>query len=195
MAYSKLPVIVGVESNTTAEVIKRAIIAKEMGVAAIVITTPFNKNISQKEIYLHFKNVSDEVDIPIFIYNESEISGCSISIETIKRIYKLKNIVGIKEASGSIRFTRQLISSGVDIAVYQGWEHFCLQSKGVHGYVLPLSNIEPKLCFDMFEEPTRERQIKINFYCKKYKITGNRWYLELKKELYRRGIIKTNKAI
>lgn len=195
ISYSKLPVLAGVESKTTEEVVKRAIIAKMLGVDAIVITTPFSKDISQKEIYEHYKEVNDKIDIPIFIYNESGVSGCSISINTIKKISKLKNIIGIKEASGSIRFTQQLASSGIGIAVYQGWEHLCFQSKGVDGYILPLSNIEPKLCLDMFEEPTFDKQEAINLACEKFKITGNHWYVGLKEELNHRGIIKTDITI
>jgi len=195
ISYSKIPVLAGIESKTTEEVVKRAIIAKMLGVDAIVITTPFNNNISQKDIYEHYKEINDKIDIPVFIYNESGVSGCSISMNTIKKISKLKNIVGIKEASGSIRFTQQLVSSGIGLAVYQGWEHFCLQSQGVDGYILPLSNIEPKLCLDMFEEPTWDKQEAINLACEKFKITGNHWYVGLKDELNHRGIIKTDITI
>src|SRR3989338_9495406 len=84
--YSNLPVFAGVEFKTTEQVIEKAKIAKALGVDAIVITTPFQKDISQKEIYEHFKKVKDEVDLPILIYNEEGISGNSISFETIIRI-------------------------------------------------------------------------------------------------------------
>ena len=193
--YSKLPVFAGVEFKTTAEVIKKAEIAKSLGVDAIVITTPFNKNLSQEEIYGHFNKIKDEVDISVFIYNEHAISGNSISFETIVKICKLGNIVGIKEASGSADFTQKLVQAKLNVPIFQGWEHLCFESNGVEGYILPLLNLEPKFCLEMLENPTQEKQQEINQLCEKYNISGEDWFVFLKKELYKRGIITTERVI
>lgn len=193
--YSKLPVFTGVEFKTTEEVIEKAKIAKSLGVDAIVITTPFRKEITQKEIYEHFKRIKDEVDIPIFIYNEHAISGNAISFETMVKLCKLGTIIGIKEASGSTEFTQNLVKAKLKVPVFQGWENLCLDSKGVDGYILPLSNLEPKLCFDMLKNPTKEKQREINGLCKKYDLSREDWFVFLKKELYQRGVITTERVI
>jgi len=193
--YSKLPVFAGVEFKTTEEVIGKAKIAKALGADAIVITTPFQKDISQEDIFEHFKRVKNEVNIPIFIYNEEAISGNSINFETIVEICKLGEIVGIKEASGSAEFTRKLVQTKLNVPIFQGWEHLCFESEGVEGYILPLLNLEPKFCLEMLEDPTQEKQQEMNKLCEKYYITGDDWFVFLKKELCRRGIITTDKAI
>ena len=193
--FSKLPVLAGVEFETTKEVIKKALIAKKIGVDAVVLTTPFSKTISQTEIYKHFKEVDDALNMPIFIYNESEISGSEIKLNTINKICKLDNVVGIKEASGDIDFTAKVKSNNKNIYVYQGWEHLCYESKNIDGYILPLSNIEPKLCENMFFNTTKENQEKINNLTEKYNLNSNDWYKYLKKELYKRKIISTPNTI
>ncbi len=193
--YSKLPVFAGIEFETTETVIEKATIAKLLGVNAIVITTPFKINITQEEIYEHFKRVKEEVDIPFFIYNEELISHNSISFDTIVKICQLGNIIGIKEASGSAEFTQKLVHARLNLPIFQGWEHLCFESKGVEGYILPLLNLEPKLGLEMLQKPTLEKQKEIDDLCQKYNITGNDWYVWLKKELHHRGIISTEKVI
>ncbi len=193
--YSDLLVFAGIELKTTEGVIEKAKIAKALGVDAIVITTPFQKDISQQEIYEHFKKVKGEVDVSIFIYNEEAISGNSINFETIVNICKLGNIVGIKEASDSAEFTQKLVQAKLNVPIFQGWEHLCSESKGVEGYILPLLNLEPKFCLEMLEEPTQEKQQEMNQFCEKYNLTGDDWFVFLKKELCKRGIISTEKVI
>ena len=79
--------------------------------------------------------------------------------------------------------------------VFQGWEHLCYLSRGVDGYILPLSNLEPELCLEMLNNPAAEKQNKIDALCKTYNILGEDWYVFLKKELQQRGIIKTGRVI
>lgn len=193
-----LPVLAGIEYETTEKVVAKARVAQSMGVDAVVVTTPFGKNITQEQIYRHFEQIRD-VGILVFIYNEQAISGNSIGYDTMERICGLGNIVGIKEASGSADFTKRLVKrlvdSGIDVPVFQGWEHLCYQSNGVDGYILPLSNLEPRLCSEMLENPTAEKQSDIDTLCRKYNITGSDWYVWLKKELHQRGIIATERAI
>jgi len=191
---SGLPVLAGVEYKTTEEVVEKARKAQRLGVDAVVVTTPFEKDITQDGIYQHFQQIK-EVGVPVFIYNEEAISGNSIEYETIERICRLGNIVGIKEASGSADFTRRLVDSGLDIPVFQGWEHLCYQSKGVDGYIVPLANLKPRVCSEMLKNPTVEKQNEIDSLCKKYNILGEDWYVFLKKELQERGTITTERVI
>jgi len=192
--FSGLPILAGVEYKTTEEVVEKTRKAQSLGVDAIVVITPFKKEISQEEIYQHFRRIQ-EVGVPVFIYNEEAISGNTIEYETIDRICRLGNIVGIKEASGSADFTQRLVQAKLQVPIFQGWEHLCLESKGVDGYILPLSNLEPKLCFEMLQNPTLEKQREIDGLCSKYKITGNDWYAWIKKELCRRRIISAERII
>ncbi len=189
-----LPVLAGVEFKTTEEVVEKLRIAKKLGADAVVVTTPFRK-CSQEEIYEHFRRIRNEADSPVFIYNESAISGNQIEYETILRICELRNIVGIKEASGSVDFTKRLLDANLEVPIFQGWEHLCFESKGVDGYILPLSNLEPEVCLSMLQNPLRENQKVVDDLCKKYKILGDDWYVWLKKELYIRGIIATSRMI
>ncbi|MBU0460132.1 MAG: dihydrodipicolinate synthase family protein [Nanoarchaeota archaeon] len=191
---SGLPVLAGVEYKTTEEVVEKARKAQRLSVDAIVVTTPFEKDISQDEIYQHFEQIK-KVGVPVFIYNEEAISGNSIESETIERICRLGNIVGIKEASGSADFTKRLVDSGLEIPVFQGWEHLCYQSEGVEGYIVPLANLEPRVCLEMLRNPTAEKQNEIDSLCKRYNILGEDWYVFLKKELKQRGTITTERAI
>ncbi|MBI2549360.1 dihydrodipicolinate synthase family protein [Candidatus Woesearchaeota archaeon] len=189
-----LPVLAGVEYKTTEEAVEKARTAQRLGVDAVVVTTPFGKETTQGEIYQHFEQIK-KVGVPVFIYNEEAISGNSIGYETIERICRLGNIVGIKEASCSAEFTKRLVDSGLEVPVFQGWEHLCYQSKGVAGYILPLANLEPNVCSEMLKNPTVEKQNEIDFLCKRYNLLGDYWYVFLKKELHRRGIIATERAI
>ena len=191
---SGLPVLAGVEYKTTEEVVEKARKAQSLGVDAIVITTPFEKDISQNEIYNHFEQIK-EIGVPVFIYNEKAISGNSIEYDTIVRICELGNIVGIKEASGSADFTQKLIAANLGVPILQGWEHLCYDSQGVEGYIMPLANLEPGLCKDMLENPTLEKQDRINSLCQEYNIDNDQWYDGLKEELHRRETVTTNKVI
>ena len=192
MKYARgLPVLAGVECSTTKKVIERSKIAKKFGIDAIVITTPFTKEISQNTIYAHFKDIAEAVKMPIFVYNEKAISKNAISYKILLRICKLDDIVGIKEASGSAKFTQKLIKSHLGIPIFQGWEHLCYSSKGVDGYVMPLANIEPKLCYEMFNNPSMRDQKRINALCKQYNLLDERWYFFLKQELVNRAVIDT----
>ncbi len=190
-----LPVLVGVEVPTTEEVVERSREAGKLGADAVVVTTSFRRGLSQEDIYNHFRTIKDSVDIPIFLYNESSISGNHIEPETISHICELGNVVGIKEASGSIEVTKQLLEMRLGVPIFQGWENLCCDSDGVDGYILPLSNLEPSMCLEMLENPTPQSQEKIDAFCKKYNIVGKDWYVYVKRELKRRGIIDSDRAV
>lgn len=186
------PVLAGVLAPTTDAVVSRAQVVMNAGADAIVITTPFGKNIAQEEIVRHFTAVKKGTDnMPLWIYNEELISGNAITLETMKKIVDLGNVVGIKEASGSAAFTAEVMRASLGVPIFQGWENLCFESRGVDGYVLPLANIEPQLCFDMFKNPTKEKQQLINNACTTHNLLEKNWYAELKKELQKREVITT----
>ena len=188
-----LPVLAGLLAKTTEEVITRIQLIEKSDIDAVVISTPFQKDISQEEIWTHYKQIREATNIPLFIYNEKEISGNEIEFETLSRIFSLEGIVGIKESSGSLELTQSLISA--NYPVFQGWENFCYASRNCQGYILPLANLEPRLCGEMFDNPTEDKQAQIDGLCQAYDLFSPTWFTSLKKELFRREIIANDAII
>ncbi len=98
-----MPVIAGAGSNNTAEAIDLAQHAEEAGADAVLVVTPYYNKPTQEGLYQHFKAVNDAVGIPIIIYNIPPRSVIDMSVETMARLYELKNIVGVKDATGEHR--------------------------------------------------------------------------------------------
>ncbi|HLI45979.1 MAG TPA: 4-hydroxy-tetrahydrodipicolinate synthase, partial [Geobacterales bacterium] len=98
----KIPVIVGAGTYSTAETIKQSKIAKDLGADGLLIVAPYYNKPTQEGLYLHFKSVSESVDLPIIIYNIPGRTGVNIEVQTLARLSNLDNIVAVKEASGSI---------------------------------------------------------------------------------------------
>jgi len=106
----RIPVIAGTGSNNTEEAIELTLFAKEAGCDAALIITPYYNKPTQKGLYLHYKKIAESVDIPIILYNVPSRTGISISPEVVAELSKIKNIIGIKEASGSIDQVCKIIS-------------------------------------------------------------------------------------
>jgi 4-hydroxy-tetrahydrodipicolinate synthase len=131
--------------------------------------------------------------VPLFIYNEASISKNAIELSTLIEICKLPDVVGIKESSGSAEFTRSLVAARTGAPVFQGWENLFLESRGVDGYVAPLANLDAALCRRMLETPSAETQAAITASCEAFGLFHEDWYVSLKRELLRRGVIRTDK--
>ena len=187
---SNLSVLAGVLTKTTSEVIARAKLIENHGIDAIVVSTPFQADITQSDIFQHYKTIREAINIPIFIYNEEAISGNKIELDTLFKVFNLDRVVGIKESSGSAEIAHRLIAA--NHSVFQGWENLCYESRKTQGYILPLANIEPQVCSEMFQNPTMDKQAQINNLCDEYDLFSKTWFASLKKELYRRGIIDTD---
>jgi 4-hydroxy-tetrahydrodipicolinate synthase len=184
-----LPVLAGIQLPDTRAVLERCVLARELGVDAIVVTTPFSKGLSQEAIYDHYQALREGTSLPLFIYNEAALSQNHIELDTLLRICRLTNVVGIKESSGSAEFTRALVASRCGVPVFQGWENLLIEAPGIDGCVMPLANLDPALCGAMLAAPTREKQAEINAVCEQYGLFKEDWYHGIKKELVRRGII------
>jgi 4-hydroxy-tetrahydrodipicolinate synthase len=188
-----LPVLAGLLAKTTQEVIARIQQIEKSDIDAVVISTPFQKDISQEEIREHYHKISEATNIPLFIYNEKELSGNEIEFDTLSKIFSLEGIVGIKESSGSQQLTQLLIAA--NYPVFQGWENLCYASRNCQGYILPLANLEPRLCWEMFDNPTEDKQDQIDSLCQDYELFSSTWFASVKKELFRRKIIVTERII
>ncbi|AOS64615.1 dihydrodipicolinate synthase family protein [Actinoalloteichus hymeniacidonis] len=193
-----LPVFAGIQLPTTAQVVERARLAKELGVDAVVVTTPFGSEIGQAEIYQHYRTLRESVDIGLFVYNEAAVSGNSIELATLLRIFALPGVVGVKESSGSAELTRDIVAAPHSVPVFEGWENLLIDvagEQGVAGFIGPLANLHPQLCNTMLREPTRAHQDEVDAACARYGIFDEQWYRTVKKELHARGVIGTDLAV
>lgn len=185
-----LPVLAGIELPDTRQTIQRALMARQLEVDAVVIPTPFARDLPAPEVKRHFEAVARECRLPLFVHNEPKLTGTALSLETLIALCRQDFVVGVKESSGSVELTRALVAAGTGVPVFQGWEHLCAATTpGVQGYILPLSNLEPALCRIMLESPDEQLQAEIARHVAAHDLLGDQWYLGLKRELRRRGVI------
>src|SRR5471030_702674 len=112
-ARGRVPVIAGAGSNNTHEAIELARHAEKVGADAVLVVTPYYNRPTQEGLFRHFKAINDSIDIPIFIYNIPSRSVVDMSVETMKRVFDLSNVVGVKDATGNIgRISQQRQAMG-----------------------------------------------------------------------------------
>ncbi|WP_029151863.1 4-hydroxy-tetrahydrodipicolinate synthase [Methylovulum miyakonense] len=151
-ADGKIPVIAGTGANSTTEAVNLTRRAKEAGADACLIVTPYYNKPTQEGLFLHHKAINDAVDIPQILYNVPGRTGCDMLPETVGRIAQLKNIVGVKEATGDLsRYQKIRDLAGPDFAIYSGDDassrEFCLL--GGNGSITVTGNVAPKLIHEM----------------------------------------------
>jgi len=142
----RVPVIAGTGSNSTAEAIRLTKHAWKAGADAALMVSPYYNRPTQEGIYQHYRAVAEEVPIPIIIYNIQSRTGSNIASETLARLSEIKNIVGVKEASGSIKQMSDVIRlCGPDFDVLSGDDIFTLPllALGGKGVISVISNVVP----------------------------------------------------
>lgn len=155
-ARGRVPVIAGAGSNNTVEAIELTAFAKEAGADAVLSVTGYYNKPSQEGIYQHFKAVNDAVDIPIILYNIPGRTIVDISLETMTRLFELKNVVGVKDATANIaRVSLQRQAMGTEFCQLSGEDATALafNAHGGVGCISVTANIAPKLCAE-FQEAT-----------------------------------------
>ncbi len=148
----RVPVIAGTGANSTAEAIELTAHAKEIGVDACLLVTPYYNKPTQEGLYQHFKAVAEAVNIPQILYNVPGRTGCDLSNDTALRLAQISNIVGIKDATGGIeRGTDLLLRAPADFAVYSGDDASALSLMllGGKGVISVTANVTPKLMHEM----------------------------------------------
>lgn len=151
-ARGRVPVIAGAGSNNTREAIALANHAERAGADGLLIVTPYYNKPNQEGLYLHFKAINDAVSTPIVIYNIPPRSVIDMSVDTMKRLSELKNIVGVKDATGNIgRISLQREAMGPDFIQLSGDDLTALacMAAGAHGCISVVSNIAPRQCADL----------------------------------------------
>jgi 4-hydroxy-tetrahydrodipicolinate synthase len=148
-ARGRVPVIAGAGSNATSEAIELARHAEKAGADAVLVVTPYYNKPTQEGLYVHFKAVNDAIGIPIIIYNIPPRSVVDMSVDTMKRLYELKNIVGVKDATGNLaRVSLQREAMGPDFIQLSGEDMTALafNAAGGQGCISVVSNVAPALC-------------------------------------------------
>ncbi len=148
----RIPVIAGTGANCTREAIALTRKAKEVGADACLLVTPYYNKPTQEGLYLHYKAVAEAVDIPQILYNVPGRTGVDMLPETVGRLGKIDNIVGVKEATGKLDRVKQIRDlCGDDFALYTGDDatslEFCLL--GGNGSITVTGNVAPKLLHEM----------------------------------------------
>jgi 4-hydroxy-tetrahydrodipicolinate synthase len=140
----QVPVIAGAGSNSTAEAIELTAFSKQVGADATLQVTPYYNKPTQEGFYQHFKAIAEEVDLPIILYNIPGRCGAGMTPETIARLAEIENIVGIKEATGSLDQASE-IANLCDITILSGDDSLTLPlaSIGAKGVISVVANIVP----------------------------------------------------
>jgi 4-hydroxy-tetrahydrodipicolinate synthase len=145
----RVPVIAGAGSNSTKEAIALSQHAEKAGAEAVLVVTPYYNKPTQEGMYQHFKAVNDAIGIPIIIYNIPPRSVVDMSVETMKRLFELKNIAGVKDATANVaRVSEQRAALGPDFNQLSGEDITALgfMAHGGHGCISVTSNVAPRLC-------------------------------------------------
>ncbi len=147
VAGGRVPVIAGAGSNNTTEAIELARFAEDAGADGLLVVTPYYNKPSQEGLYQHYKAINDAVGIPIIIYNIPPRSVIDMSVETMARLFELKNIAGVKDATTKIdRISLQRAAMGPEFNQLSGEDGTALavMAHGGHGCISVTSNVAPK---------------------------------------------------
>jgi 4-hydroxy-tetrahydrodipicolinate synthase len=148
-ANGRVPVIAGAGSNSTAEALALTRHAKEVGADAVLSVTGYYNKPSQEGLYRHYATIAETVDIPIVLYNIPGRAIVEISVETMARLSKIANIVGVKDATANLaRPSRERAACGKSWRLLSGEDGTALgyMAHGGHGCISVTANVAPKLC-------------------------------------------------
>ena len=161
----KIPVIAGTGSNSTEEAISLTSHAEKAGADGALIVTPYYNKPTQDGLYEHYKAINDNVGIPIIIYNIPSRCVIDMSVDTMAKLFELKNIAGVKDATGDLnRLDATIKKLGPEFIQLTGEDGLALSfnKRGGIGIISVTANIAPKLCSDMqkFSKSNSDNEIK-----------------------------------
>jgi len=165
-AKGKIPVIAGTGSNSTTEAISLTEHAEKAGADAALIVTPYYNKPTQEGLYQHYKAINDKCGIPIIIYNIPGRSVIDMTVDTMARLFELKNIVGVKDATGDLnRVDETFKKIGNEFIQLTGEDGLAYEynKRGGVGCISVTANIAPKMCSDMqnfSKSQNKDEQIK-----------------------------------
>ena len=161
----KIPVIAGTGSNSTEEAISLTKHAEKAGADGALVVTPYYNKPTQEGLYQHYKAINDNTGLPIIIYNIPGRCVIDMSVDTMARLFELKNIAGVKDATGDLNRLDQTIKKlGPDFIQLTGEDGLAFEfnKRGGVGIISVTANIAPKLCSDMqkFSKSDSDNEIK-----------------------------------
>ena len=164
-AKGKIPVIAGTRSNSTEEAVALTKHAEKAGADGALVVTPYYNKPTQEGLYQHYKLINDNTNLPIIIYNIPSRCVIDMSVDTMARLFELKNIVGVKDATGDLNRLDQTIKKlGPDFIQLTGEDGLALEfnKRGGVGIISVTGNIAPKLCSDMqkYSKSKSDNEIK-----------------------------------
>ena len=151
-AKGKIPVIAGTGSNSTAEAVELTKHAEKAGADGALVVTPYYNKPTQEGLYQHYKTINDNTSLPIIIYNIPSRCVIDMSVDTMARLFELKNIAGVKDATGDLKRLDQTIKKlGHEFIQLTGEDGLAFEfnKRGGVGIISVTANIAPKLCSDM----------------------------------------------
>jgi 4-hydroxy-tetrahydrodipicolinate synthase len=149
---NKIPVIAGTGSNSTREAVELSKYAEKAGSDGLLIVTPYYNKPTQEGLYQHYKKINDSVGIPIIIYNIPSRSVIDMTVETMSRLFELKNIAGVKDATGDLnRADQQRNTMGKNFIMLTGEDGNAIEfnKRGGQGCISVTANVAAKLCSEM----------------------------------------------
>ena len=161
----KIPVIAGTGSNSTEEAISLTTHAEKAGADGALIVTPYYNKPTQEGLYQHYKAINDKCGIPLIIYNIPGRSVIDMSVDTMAKLFELKNIVGVKDATGDLdRVDQQLSKMGKEFIQMTGNDDnaFEFNKRGGVGTISVTANIAPKLCSDFQKLSVSKNENELN---------------------------------
>lgn len=183
-----LPVMVGVQTADPEVLLRRAGLAAERGVDAVV-AAPQGTGTDSDRVVAHFRRLREVGDVPLFLYNETALSAALMSAATVARVVaECAPVVGIKDSGGDPDRTRELQELLGGLPVFQGWENL-LTAVPTDGFIGPLANLEPELCAAVLRTGSRAGQEEVDRISSQHGIFDDEWYRPVKNELVRRGVI------
>jgi 4-hydroxy-tetrahydrodipicolinate synthase len=197
-AKGRVAVIAGTGANSTAEAIELTAKAKALGVDACLLVAPYYNKPTQEGLYQHFAAIATAVDVPQILYNVPGRTGCDITNDTVIRLAKVENIVGIKDATGGIeRGTDLLLRTPKDFGIYSGDDAtgIALMLLGGHGVISVTANVAPKLMHElcvaaMSGEVKKAREINAKLFALHQKLFVEANPTPVKWVLQQMGMIK-----
>ena len=161
----KIPVIAGTGSNSTEEAVALTKHAEKAGADAVLVVTPYYNKPTQEGLYHHYKSINDNTNLPIIIYNIPSRCVIDMSVDTMARLFELKNITGVKDATGDLNRLDQTIKKlGPEFIQLTGEDGLALEfnKRGGVGIISVTGNIAPKLCSDMqkYSKSKSDNEIK-----------------------------------
>ena len=164
-AKGKIPVIAGTGSNSTEEAINLTKHAEKAGADGALVVTPYYNKPTQEGLYQHYKAINDNCGIPIIVYNIPGRSVIDVSVDTMARMFELKNIAGVKDATGILeRVDQHKNKMGSEFIQLTGEDGLAFEynKRGGVGCISVTANVAPKLCSEMQSLSTSGDQDKIS---------------------------------